>query len=196
MFDYVRDIYPAFKRVIDLIGAITLLAVLSPLLIVVWGLVRVTSKGPGIFWSKRVGREGRIFNMPKFRTMTTCSKVMSRELATDEDCKLTPIGGFLRKSSLDELPQLVSILMGHMSFIGPRPVLPDDGATALRQHYHELTKVRPGITGLAQVKGRNLVTIRDKVRYDAFYAREMCLLLDAKIILKTVGILHRTELIK
>lgn len=196
MFDFIRDLYPAIKRGIDVSAAIVLLILLSPLMAAIWVAVRLTSSGPGIFWSDRVSRDGSTFPMPKFRTMTVCSKIVSRELATDEDCKLTPIGSLLRKSSLDELPQIWSILVGHMSFIGPRPVLPTDQAAMLRRRYSELSTVRPGITGLAQVKGRNFVSPRDKARYDAFYARELCMLLDIKITIETLGILHRTEMVK
>lgn len=196
MFNFIRDYYPTFKRAIDIVGAVILLILLSPLMLIIAAAVWSTSKGSALFWSDRVAKGGGTFRMPKFRTMTICSKVMSRELAGQDDCKLTPIGAFLRKSSLDELPQLWSIACGHMSFIGPRPVLPFDDAARLRKGYAELSAIRPGITGLAQIKGRNFVNPRNKARYDAFYAREMCLFLDMKIVFKTIGILHRTELVK
>lgn len=196
MLSVFRGFYPTVKRGVDFIGAVLLLLLLFPLLFLVWALVRINSKGPGIFWSERVGRDGHIFKMPKFRTMTTCSKVMSRELATHEDCRLTSIGQFLRNTSIDELPQLWSIAVGDMSFIGPRPVLPCDEAAQYRRLYDGVSHIRPGITGLAQIKGRNFVNPRNKARYDAFYARELCLMLDVRIVVKTFGILRRTELIK
>jgi O-antigen biosynthesis protein WbqP len=184
------------KRAIDFVAALTFFVLLLPLMAGLWLAVRLTSKGPGLFWSERVGRNGKVFRMPKFRTMTVCSKVLSRELAGENDCKMTPIGDFLRRTSLDEIPQFWSVLLGHMSLIGPRPVLPQDKAAALRASCDYTLSVRPGITGLAQVNGRNFVSPRRKARYDAFYAREMCLMLDAKILLATIGILHRHDLVQ
>ncbi|MGB6317696.1 MAG: sugar transferase [Litorimonas sp.] len=196
MFAFGRKYYPILKRAMDLlVGLLFFTALLVPMMII-WLAVRLTSKGPGLFWSERVGRNGRIFRMPKFRTMTTCSKVMSRELAGADDCKMTPIGQFLRNTSLDEVPQFWSVIMGHMSLIGPRPVLASDLAAELRASCEATMSVRPGITGLAQINGRNFVTPRRKVRYDAFYAREMCLVLDMKILMTTIGILHRHDLVK
>ena len=176
--------------------AFVFIVLLSPVMAVVAILVKLTSQGPILFWSSRVGRNGMMFRMPKFRTMTTCSKIMAREIASNEDCKMTPIGRFLRRSSLDELPQLWSILKGDMSFIGPRPLLPCDTVSILRTQYREITSIRPGLTGLAQVNGRNFVTPRNKARYDAFYARRACGILDAKIILATFRILHRVDFVK
>ena len=196
MFDFARKYYPAVKRLIDLVGAVVLLVFFAPLLLIVWCLVRLTSEGPGLFWSERVGRNGTTFMMPKFRTMTRDSKLLSRELAQPGDCSVTELGHILRKSSIDELPQLWCILRGDMSFIGPRPVLPNDQAVKIRDMYEGVSKVRPGMTGLAQINGRNLVSPRNKARYDAFYAREVCLFLDAKIVMKTLAILHRTEMVK
>jgi len=196
MIHLLQAAYPAVKRCIDMLGAAILLVFLLPVMVGLYIAVSVTSEGPALFWSQRVGRKGRTFNMPKFRTMTVGSKVMARELATDDDCRLTPIGGLLRKSSLDELPQLWSIILGHMSFIGPRPLLPCDEGSVSRQEYAEIANIRPGITGLAQVNGRNLVNPRDKARYDVFYARRVCLILDVKILLPTFKILTRTEMVK
>lgn len=196
MISALRIWYPLLKRTFDFVVALCALLVLFVPLTLVWVLVRLTSKGPGLFWSDRVGRGGLIFRMPKFRTMTTCSKVVSREHAKPSDIKMTPIGQFLRKTSIDELPQLYSVLVGHMSLIGPRPVLPGDEATRLRSTCHKTMAVRPGITGLAQIKGRNNVSPRQKARYDAFYAREMCMILDAKILMKTFQILHRTDYVR
>ena len=169
---------------------------LAPLLLLVWIAVRLTSSGPGLFWSDRIGRNGKVFRMPKFRTMTTCSKVISRENATSEDIKFTPIGLFLRKSSIDELPQFYSVFVGDMSLIGPRPVLPADEAAQLRASCMETMKLRPGITGLAQVNGRNFVKPRQKARYDAFYAKNYCAIFDLKIIGRTIGILSNTDLVQ
>ncbi len=191
-----RQLYPSMKRCIDFLAALLLIVLLSLPLLILCVIVRATSPGPSIFWSERIGRNGVIFTMPKLRTMTTCSKVMARELASDQDCKLTPVGGFLRKTSLDELPQIWSILMGHMSFIGPRPLLASDEAARLRFSCEDTMSVRPGITGLAQVKGRNYVNPSRKVRYDSFYARNVCFFLDARIALSTLKILHRFDMVK
>ena len=184
------------KRVLDLVVSLIALVILFVPLLLVWLAVKFTSSGPGFFWSNRVGRDGKIFRMPKFRTMTTCSKVVSREKVCEKDITLTPIGQFLRKTSIDELPQLYSVLVGHMSLIGPRPVLPEDEATQLRSNCTDTMKIRPGITGLAQVNGRNNVSPRRKAQYDAFYARNMCMVFDAKILAKTVQILHRTDFVR
>ena len=191
-----RKYYPVLKRATDFVVATMFFAVLFVPMLIIWIAVKLTSDGPGLFWSERVGRDNKVFLMPKFRTMTVCSKVMSREIAADGDCQVTLLGQFLRNTSLDELPQLWSVIMGHMSLIGPRPVLPFDLAAQLRAACPVTMSVRPGITGLAQIKGRNFVTPHRKVRYDAFYSRNMCLILDMKILLSTIGILHRHDLVQ
>lgn len=174
------------KRLIDVAFASFGLVFLSPLLIVFWMLVRLTSPGPGLFWSERVGLGGRMFRMPKFRTMRVGVPVQRLEELDKPERFYTPIGRFLRKSSIDELPQLWSVLKGDMSLVGPRPVLPTDRTAIERQILGCPLKVRPGITGLAQVRGRNSVTPRNKARYDALYSRRCCIMLDAKIKLTTV----------
>lgn len=196
MLASIRHIYRPLKRFADVIAALSLLAILLVPMLFVWALVRLTSPGPGLFWSSRLGKNGNIFQMPKFRTMTVCSKVMARELATDQDVRITPIGNFLRRTSVDELPQIWSVLIGHMSFIGPRPVLPCDEAADLRALHSDALKVRPGITGLAQVNGRNYVNPRNKVRYDVFYVQNLCLMLDIKIAFQTFRILRQYNLIR
>ncbi|WP_189495199.1 sugar transferase [Algimonas arctica] len=196
MLSILKRLYPVFKRTVDRLLAALLLLILFPVLVSTWIAVKLTSKGPGLFWSSRIGRDGDAFRMPKFRSMTVCSKIMAREVASNEDFKMTPIGNFLRRTSLDELPQLLSIVKGDMSFIGPRPLLPCDDAITERAKYSDLCKVRPGITGLAQINGRNSVSPRKKARYDAFYARKFCLVLDAKIVIETLKIIRRTDLIK
>lgn len=196
VLSFLSQCYPPVKRAADIIVSLLALIGLVVPLIFVWIAVKLTSPGPGLFWSDRVGRNGKIFRMPKFRTMTVCSKVVSREKAEACDITFTPIGQFLRKSSIDELPQFYSVLVGHMSLIGPRPVLPQDEATTLRSSCEKTMDIRPGITGLAQVKGRNNVSPRRKAKYDSFYAHNMCAVFDAKIIANTVKILHRTHLVQ
>jgi O-antigen biosynthesis protein WbqP len=163
---------------------------------VLCALVRLTSKGPALFWSERTGYKGTPFMMPKLRTMTQESKVMSRESAKASDISFTPIGRALRKTSLDELPQLWCVFKGEMSLIGPRPLLVNDRAASQRRARPEIYTVKPGITGLAQINGRNFISMRNKVRYDAFYAERVCLFLDAKILYRTVGTVFNFKLVQ
>jgi lipopolysaccharide/colanic/teichoic acid biosynthesis glycosyltransferase len=176
------------KRLIDLLGSVILLALFLPLMGLVALIVRLESPGPILFSQERLGRLGRPFTIYKFRTMhahTPC-------LSTEEMQRLgampyTRLGPFLRKSSLDELPQLINILKGQMSFIGPRPALPtqlDVNQLRLRMG---VVGVRPGITGLAQVNGRDDLDTETKVGYDAEYCRMLSFLLDVKIILQTAA---------
>ena len=175
-----------FKRIFDLI--LTLFAMfllITPILIVAL-LVRLTSRGPALYWSDRVGRDNEIFRMPKFRSMRVFTPAKATHLLNDPDAYLTPIGSFLRKSSLDELPQLWSILKGDMSFVGPRPALfNQEDLIALRTE-HGIDKLKPGITGWAQVNGRDEISIPEKVALDAYYLKHQCLTLDCHIILLTL----------
>jgi O-antigen biosynthesis protein WbqP len=147
--------------------------------------VRCTSPGPALYWSDRVGRHNRIFSMPKFRSMRVHTPAVATHLLPDPGQWLTPIGSFLRKSSLDELPQLWSILKGDMSFVGPRPALFNQhDLVALRTQagVHELL---PGVTGWAQVNGRDELPIPDKVRLDAEYLQQRSFLFDLRILWMT-----------
>ena len=173
------------RRLIDL--AVTLVvAVFLALPIVMTALaVRLTSPGPALYWSDRVGRHNRIFKMPKFRSMRIDTPAVATHLLQNPEQWLTPIGSFLRKSSLDELPQLWSILKGDMSFVGPRPALfNQDDLIALRTEkgVHELV---PGLTGWAQVNGRDELPISQKVQLDAEYLERRSLLFDMKILWMT-----------
>jgi len=157
------------KRVFDLLLAGLAAMVLLVPVGVVAALVRLTSSGPALYWSDRVGRHNRIFKMPKFRSMRMGTPAVATHLLSDPGIYLTPIGSFLRKSSLDELPQLWSILIGDMSFVGPRPALfNQDDLIELRtrQGVHELV---PGLTGWAQVNGRDELPIPEKVKLDVEY---------------------------
>ena len=155
--------------------------------------VRVTSKGPVLYWSSRVGRHNKLFMMPKFRTMRVDTPAVATHLLSNpKDC-LTPIGSFLRKSSLDELPQLLSILKGDMSFVGPRPALfNQDDLITLRTDagVHEMV---PGLTGWAQVNGRDELPIPDKVKLDAEYLQRRSLGLDLWILWLTLLKVLRRE---
>ncbi|HEY9210946.1 MAG TPA: sugar transferase [Methylotenera sp.] len=173
------------KRFFDLcLSLFALLLLLVPILFVAL-MVRITSVGPVIYWSDRVGRNNKIFKMPKFRTMQIDTPAVATHLLGNPDQFLTPIGSFLRKSSLDELPQLWSILHADMSFVGPRPALfNQDDLIALRTQYgvHELV---PGLTGWAQVNGRDELPIPEKVKLDVEYMQQQSLLMDIKIIILT-----------
>ncbi len=155
---------------------------LAPLSLVVAIIVRLTSSGPVLYWSNRVGRENAIFAMPKFRTMQVGTPAIATHLLSDSGSYLTPVGSFLRKSSLDELPQLWSILVGDMSFVGPRPALFNQyDLIGLRQHYG-VDQLVPGLTGWAQVNGRDELSIPDKVQYDVEYLQRQSLWFDMKIV--------------
>lgn len=173
------------KRFLDL--SLSLLAVfflLIPILAVAL-LVRLTSAGPVIYWSDRVGRNNRIFRMPKFRTMRVDTPAVATHLLNNPEQFLTPIGSFLRKSSLDELPQLWSIIKGDMSFVGPRPALfNQDDLIQLRTEYG-VHKLLPGLTGWAQVNGRDELPIPDKVKLDVEYMQQQSFLMDIRIIILT-----------
>lgn len=173
------------KRVFDFALGIVAAILLALPCLVVWLAVRLTSSGPALYWSDRVGRHNRIFKMPKFRTMRMGTPAVATHLLTDPAAYLTPIGGFLRRSSLDELPQLWSILKGDMSFVGPRPALfNQDDLIALRTEkgVHELV---PGLTGWAQVNGRDDLPVPVKVDYDAAYLRRRSFGLDLRILWMT-----------
>jgi O-antigen biosynthesis protein WbqP len=170
------------KRVFDIMTVLLAMAILSIPSLIVALMVKVTSKGPVLYWSDRIGRENTIFSMPKFRTMRVTTPVIATHLLRDPTRFLTPVGAFLRKTSLDELPQLWSILTGDMSVVGPRPALYNqDDLVALRtaKGIHHLV---PGLTGWAQINGRDELPIPVKVEFDEYYLKHRSLLLDLKII--------------
>jgi len=180
------------KRSFDLLLAgLAVLILLVPIGVVAI-LVRLTSRGPALYWSGRVGRYNRVFKMPKFRSMRIGTPTVATHLLTDPEARLTPIGSFLRRSSLDELPQLWSILIGDMSFVGPRPALfNQDDLIALRSEcgVHELM---PGLTGWAQVNGRDELPIPEKVKLDVEYLRRRSFSFDIRILwLTLIKVLRR-----
>ncbi len=180
------------KRLFDLcLALIAALTLVLPFAIV-WLMVRVTSKGPALYWSDRVGRHNVIFKMPKFRSMRVDTPAVATHLLNNPQQFLTPIGSFLRKSSLDELPQLLSIIKGDMSFVGPRPALfNQDDLIALRTQYG-VDALVPGLTGWAQINGRDELPIPDKVSLDLVYMQRQSLWFDVKIIVLTfVKVLRR-----
>ena len=173
------------KRIVDLLLALAAAAVLSVPVLLVALLVRLTSPGPALYWSDRVGRHNKIFKMPKFRSMRVGTPAVATHLLADPRAHLTPIGSFLRKSSLDELPQLWSILAGDMSFVGPRPALfnqHDLIALRTQQGVHELVR---GLTGWAQINGRDELPIPQKVALDVEYLRNQSFWFDIKILFLT-----------
>ncbi len=181
----------AGKRAFDLAVTVPVFLFLLPLLALTWLAVRLTSRGSAIYWSDRVGKGGKVFKMPKFRTMLVDAPVMPREELDPQHNHDTIIGTFLRRSSIDELPQLWSILKGEMSLIGPRPLLPVDPGVAARRLFPKSLTVAPGLSGLAQIKGRNTVAPRRKARLDSFYAKNANLVMDLKLALTTLGIVVR-----
>ena len=185
------------KRVVDIfLGCLAALILFVPVLLVAMA-VRLTSKGPALYWSDRVGRNNVIFKMPKFRSMRVGTPAVATHLLADARSHLTPIGSFLRRSSLDELPQLWSILAGDMSFVGPRPALfnqQDLIALRTEQGVHTLV---PGLTGWAQVNGRDELPIPEKVKLDVAYLQRQSLWFDIRIlwltfvkVLKRDGVSH------
>lgn len=174
------------KRLFDLFCGVLLALLLGLPILLVALAVRLTSRGPALYWSDRVGRHNRIFRMPKFRSMRVGTPAVATHLLQDPAAFLTPIGSFLRRSSLDELPQLWSILRGDMSFFGPRPALfNQDDLIALRTQagVHELV---PGLTGWAQVNGRDELPIPEKVKLDVEYLWRQSLLFDLRILWLTL----------
>jgi len=173
------------KRLFDISLALFASILLLFLIAVVALLIKLTSPGPVIYWSDRVGRNNKIFRMPKFRTMLINTPALATHLLDDPARYLTPIGSFLRKSSLDELPQLWSILCGDMSFVGPRPALfNQDDLISLRTAAN-VNGLLPGLTGWAQINGRDEIPIPQKVELDIYYLQHRSFSLDLQILLLT-----------
>ena len=185
------------KRLFDLFSSVTLTIALIIPMILIAILTKLTSRGPIIFWSDRVGINNKVFQMPKFRTMIIETPSVASHLLKDPNSYLSPIGGFLRSSSLDEIPQLISVLRGDMSIVGPRPALfNQDNLIALRSE-KGVDKLLPGITGWAQVNGRDKLTISDKVEFDEEYMLNQSFWFDIKIlrmtflkVIKRIGVNH------
>ncbi len=175
----------AMKKTFDLILATLAALLLFFPILTVAVLVRLTSKGPALYWSDRVGRHNKIFKMPKFRSMRMGTPAVATHLLVDPKVHLTPIGSFLRKSSLDELPQLWSILVGDMSFVGPRPALFNQYDLIELRTKAGIHHLVPGLTGWAQINGRDELPIPQKVALDVEYLHRQSFLFDVKIILLT-----------
>jgi len=185
------------KRLFDLCLAIFATSILIVPIVFTSILVKLTSKGPVLYWSDRVGQRNHIFKMPKFRSMKVDTPPVATHLLSDPKSVLTPVGAFLRKSSLDEIPQLWSIIIGDMSFVGPRPALfNQDDLVAMRTELG-VDSLTPGLTGWAQINGRDELPITEKVALDAEYLRNQSFAMDMKILLLTLikvlkkdGIIH------
>ncbi len=185
------------KRAFDILLALLLLPFFLILVVIVSILVKATSKGPVLYWSDRVGKNNAIYSMPKFRSMRVDTPDVATHLLENPSSYLSSIGGFLRSSSLDELPQLFSIIKGDMSFVGPRPALYNqDDLIALRSE-SGVEKLLPGVTGWAQINGRDEVSIPEKVRLDVEYMHHQSLWFDIKIlyvtflkVVKCTGVTH------
>lgn len=174
------------KRLFDLALAIFSALMLAIPLALIAVLVRLTSPGPALYWSDRVGRKNKIFRMPKFRSMLVGTPAVATHLLSNPSTHLTPIGSFLRKSSLDELPQLWSILAGDMSFVGPRPALFNQTDLIELRTQSGVDALVPGLTGWAQINGRDELPIPDKVALDAEYLQKQSVWFDIRILWLTV----------
>jgi len=192
-FLQIAKFFLPMKRSLDIFFSVVLLGLICGLGVFIAIIVSLTSPGPAIYWSDRVGQRNRIFKMPKFRTMRIDTPAVATHLLSDPEKALTPIGSFLRRTSLDELPQLWSILKGDMSFVGPRPALFSQyDLIALRTQYG-VDALVPGLTGWAQVNGRDALPIADKVEFDLQYLQNRSFGMDMKILYMTfVKVIHRS----
>lgn len=184
------------KRAMDVAGSLALIVLFAPLMVLIIALVKLTSAGPAIFVQRRIGFRCNEFGMYKFRTMVVNAEELQAELRGEgtlyfkvhDDPRITPVGRFLRRYSLDELPQLVNVLEGSMSLVGPRPLLVSDLDRLPIRGQMRRFSVRPGITGLWQVSGRSLTTDEERMQLDRDYINEWSLWLDVKILFRTVGV--------
>ncbi len=180
------------KRLFDLLMSLFLVILLLPPSLVIASLIKINSKGSVLFWSKRIGRNNVVFLMPKFRSMKVDTPVVASHLLTDPKTHITFIGKILRKTSLDEIPQLLCILKGEMSFVGPRPALNSQQDLIEMRTKLNIHTLLPGLTGWAQVNGRDELTIEQKVALDAEYLNKQRLTFDFYILLKTIAIVLKS----
>ena len=186
--------YTHVKRILDILLSLVALVILSPLLLIVAAIVRITSPGPVFFMQKRVGKGKTHFMIYKFRSMRTdAPKDQPTHLLKDPTAYITPVGLFLRRSSLDELPQLINILKGEMSVVGPRPALWNQFDLIAERDKYGANDIRPGLTGWAQINGRDELPIDVKARLDGEYVRRMSFWFDARCVLGTVLKVLRSE---
>jgi O-antigen biosynthesis protein WbqP len=185
------------KRFFDFTTALILMTVMALPIAVIAILVKLTSPDPAIYWSDRVGKDNKNFLMPKFRTMFNDSPELATHLLQNAENYLTPFGSFLRRTSLDELPQLWSVFKGDMSFVGPRPALFNQDDLIQLRTEKEISRLTPGITGWAQINGRDDISIPVKVSYDEYYLKNQSFFFDLKIlwntflkVIKKEGVVH------
>ena len=190
-------VFILMKRLFDLLLSIFLIVLLALPLCILCLLVKLTSSGPAIYWSDRVGSHNQLFKMAKLRTMKIDTPAVATHLLVDPGSQLTPIGSLLRKSSLDELPQLWNIAIGDMSFVGPRPALFNQSDLVALRTQHKVNELCPGLTGWAQLNGRDELSIEEKVKYDAEYLQKQSFAFDLKIlwltgmqVIKAKGVSH------
>lgn len=182
------------KRIFDFLLALFLIVFFMVPGLIVAIMVRLTSSGPVLYWSDRVGRYNRIFSMPKFRSMKVGAPVVATHALGTPDLYMTPIGGFLRKTSLDELPQLWSILIGDMSFVGPRPALFNQYDLIESRSKLGIDQLKPGLTGWAQINGRDEISIEKKVEFDFEYKKRQSFCFDINILFLTIfSVLNRSN---
>lgn len=173
------------KRLFDINFSLFILVIIALPMLILAILVKLSSRGPVLFWSERVGKNNILFKMPKFRTMRIDTPVVATHLLDDPGQWLTPVGGFLRKTSLDELPQLYSVVKGDMSLVGPRPGLFNQNDLVTLRTAKGVDKLVPGLTGWAQINGRDELPIPEKVEFDVYYLHHRAFLFDLKILLLT-----------
>ncbi len=185
--------YNFFKRLLDFFGAIVGILIFSPFIIILYILSKIFLKGSFIFWSQRVGKNGKIFLMPKIRTMHPDTPQVATHLLINPRIYINSFGSFLRKSSLDELPQLWSILIGRMSFVGPRPALFNEDYLIKLRKIKSIDKLVPGLTGWAQINGRDDLDVKEKVSLDLVYLKNCSLFFDLKILFLTFILIFRKK---
>lgn len=173
------------KRVFDFTAALIGLILLSPVFLVISLMILILGGSPVVYKQKRIGKDMKEFTIYKFRTMKNGTRLAATVDLSEADEQIIPCGKLLRKTSLDELPQLINILKGDMSFVGPRPLIPEEGEIHTMRNKAGVYTVRPGLTGLAQISGRDKVSDEDKVEFDRQYVESQSLLLDMKIFLRT-----------
>ncbi len=174
------------KRIFDIIIALLIALCLLPLILLISLAIKLTSEGPIVFWSDRVGKNNKIFKMPKFRTMNVNTPLLATRCMIQPEHYLTPIGSFLRKTSLDEIPQLWSIIKGDMSFVGPRPVLTNEKDLLALRTQEGIHRYKPGLTGWAQINGRDSVTLERRVALEKEYIEKHSFFFDIYVFLKTI----------
>ena len=182
-----RKIYSVIKRILDIFFSAALIILLSPLMLIIAAAIALSSEGGILFCQERVGVRGESFVCYKFRTMYSFApRACPKSMLRSAEHYITPVGGILRRTSLDELPQLFNVLAGDMSLVGPRPLVAEEGEIHTLRRRCGVYGIRPGITGLAQVNGRDDISDIEKVRLDARYARGVSLRTDADIIIRTL----------